>query len=133
MRHFVPLGLEHSKNYMKLYTKSQNKSFNSSFFSLWLNNDIYKYEVCFDNNLCWVRYHDKDKEYYYCSSFVRNHSCTNHSIRKDRLEELIFQDMKEKYPNIQFRKISNNVLNDFIDTIVVYDKNNIKITYKKNI
>ena len=65
MRHFVPLGLEHSKNYMKLYTKSQNKSFNSSFFSLWLNNDIYKYEVCFDNNLCWVRYHDKDKEYYH--------------------------------------------------------------------
>ncbi len=75
----------------------------------------------------------KDKEYYYCSSFVRNHSCTNHSIRKDRLEELIFQDMKEKYPNTQFRKISNNVLNDFIDTIVVYDKNSIKITYKKNI
>ncbi len=27
----------------------------------------------------------KDKEYYYCSSFVRNHSCTNLSIRKDRL------------------------------------------------
>lgn len=27
----------------------------------------------------------KDKEYYYCSSFVRNYSCTNHSIRKDKL------------------------------------------------
>lgn len=52
----------------------------------------------------------KDKEYYYCSSFVRNHNCTNHSIRKDRLAELVLKDINEKYSNIQLNKISDNVL-----------------------
>lgn len=95
------------------------------------NKDIFAgYLKCFDCGKSMILRKSKDKEYYYCSSFVRNHSCTNHSIRKERLEELVLKDINEKYSNIQLNKISDNVLNDFIDKIVVYNKDNVKITYK---
>lgn len=95
------------------------------------NKDIFAgYLKCFDCGKSMILRKSKDKEYYYCSSFVRNHSCTNHSIRKERLEELVLKDITEKYSNIQLNKISDNVLNDFIDKIVVYNKDNVKTTYK---
>jgi hypothetical protein len=95
------------------------------------NKDIFAgYLKCSDCSKSMILRKSKDKEYYYCSSFVRNHSCTNHSIRKDRLEELVYKDIKEKYPNMQLNKINDNVLIDLVNIIVVYDKNNVKITYK---
>ena len=95
------------------------------------NKDIFAgYLKCFDCGKSMILRKSKDKEYYYCSSFVRNHSCTNHSIRKDKLEELVLKDINKEYSNIQLNKISDNVLNDFIDKIVVYNKDNVKITYK---
>ena len=95
------------------------------------NKDIFAgYLKCSDCGKTMILRKSKDKEYYYCSSFVRNHSCTNHSIRKDRLEELVLKIIKEKYPNIQLPIINDKLLNDFIDKIVVYDKNKVYIDFR---
>ncbi len=64
MLNFVPISLRHAKNYGRLYGKSQNKSFDSTFFNMWINRNDYKYELAFDDNLCWVRYYDQGQVYY---------------------------------------------------------------------
>ena len=35
----------------------------------------------------------KKYEYYYCTSFLREKSCTNHSIKKEKLKEMVLNDV----------------------------------------
>ncbi len=72
----------------------------------------------------------KNYEYYYCSSFVRDNSCTNHSIRKERLYELVLENMKNKFHNEKINKLNAIIIDKLIDKIFVYDKNKIEIIYK---
>jgi hypothetical protein len=72
----------------------------------------------------------KDKEYYYCSSFIRTHECTNHSIRKDKLEELVLNDIENQNQHKNINGICDKILNNLIDEIIIYDKNKVKVIYK---
>lgn len=64
MLEFTPLTFKQAQRYTKLYEKSRNKSFDCTFTSMWTNKDTYQYELAFDKDLCWVRYHEQDKVYY---------------------------------------------------------------------
>ncbi len=72
----------------------------------------------------------KNYQYYYCSSFVRDSSCTNHSIRKERLYELVLEKMKNKFHNEKINNLNAIIIDKLIDKIFVYDKNKIEIIYK---
>lgn len=64
MLEFTPLTFKQAQRYTKLYAQSRNKSFDSTFTSMWTHKDIYKYELAFEKNLCWVRYYDRGRLYY---------------------------------------------------------------------
>lgn len=50
------------------------------------NNDIFSgYLKCADCGKSLIIKKSKNYEYYYCSSFIRNGSCSNHSIKKEQL------------------------------------------------
>lgn len=72
----------------------------------------------------------KNYEYYYCSSFVGDGSCTNHSIRKERLHEAVLEKIKNKFPDKKIDKLEENIINELIYNILVYDKNKIEVNYK---
>ncbi len=71
----------------------------------------------------------KGKTYYNCSSYIRNKDCKSHSIKREKLIELTINDInKEKQSN--FFDLTSNIINEFIDKILVIDKNTIKVIYK---
>jgi hypothetical protein len=95
------------------------------------SNDILKgYLKCPNCNKLLTLRKSKKYKYYYCSSFVRNGTCTNHSIKEEKLNEIIISDIKLKYPNRKIDKLNDDIIDELIDYIYVYDKNNVKIVYK---
>ena len=95
------------------------------------SNDIFAgYLKCADCGNSMTLRKAKDKEYYYCTSYVRNGKCTNHSIRKDKLYDIVLDTIRIKYKDIS--EINLNVLLDLIDYIKINDNKTIDIIYKRN-
>lgn len=72
----------------------------------------------------------KNKEYYYCTSYVRSSSCTNHSIRKDKLIEKVLKELNDKFTNKKIKTITRDVLMKNIDEIIIYENKEIKVKFK---
>ncbi len=54
----------------------------------------------------------------------------NYSIRKEKLYELVLENMKNKFHNEKINKLNAIIIDKLIDKIFVYDKNKIEIIYK---
>ena len=81
----------------------------------------------------------KNKEYYYCSSYIRNKECTKHVINKENLEKMVLESINKQIELIDELKenldivinesnanfdeeILNNKINDVMDKIKKYNK-----------
>lgn len=64
----------------------------------------------------------KNKSYYYCTNYF-NKKCTNHSIEKTKLEEMILEKLK-------LNKITRSYLYESVKTIYINDDKTISIDYK---
>lgn len=69
----------------------------------------------------------KNQVYYYCSSYIKDKSCEKYSINKNKLQQIVEDEIIKKF-NIE--QLDRKTLNELIDMIYVIDKNNIKIEYK---
>ncbi len=72
----------------------------------------------------------KDKEYYYCTSYVRSSSCINHSIRKDKLIEKVLQELNAKFIKKKIKTITRDVLMKNIEEIIICENKEIKVKFK---
>lgn len=91
---------------------------------------FYGFLRCFDcGDSCTLR-KSKDKEYYYCTSYVRSSSCTNHSIRKDKLIEKASQELNTKFIKKKIKTITRDVLMKNIEEIIIYENKEIKVKFK---
>lgn len=90
----------------------------------------------------------KNFEYYYCTSFLKEKSCTNHAIRKDKLEDIVLAVIKKQMDliieidnkideiieknNINYdMEILNNRLEEIQNNILKYEK--LKETLKNDL
>lgn len=76
----------------------------------------------------------KNKEYYYCKSYLTNGICTNHSIEKNKLYNEILEKMNLR--NIENKKIKNLTrtrIVKYIDNIFIHNDKSIEIIFKRDI
>lgn len=64
MLKFIPLSLDIRDKYENFYQRCSEKSSDTSFVNLWAWNNKYQTEVAFDDNLCWLRFLEKEKYVY---------------------------------------------------------------------
>ncbi len=86
---------------------------------------------CPDCDSSFVIKKSKDKIYYYCSNYNRNKNCTKHSINKNKLQELVLNEINKKYNN-SFT-LSRNILNELVDVIYIYENGDIETKFKTEI
>ncbi len=73
----------------------------------------------------------KNKEYYYCKSYITNGICTNHSIEKNKLYYEILNQMNlKRIENKDIKKLIRNRIIKYIDNIFIYEDKNIEINFK---
>lgn len=91
------------------------------------NKDIFwGYLKCAD---CGIK-KSKNYEYYYCSSFIRDGSCSNHSIKKEQLIDEVLQKIKSTYKYRNLKELDKKILDKLIEKIIVYENKKLEIVFK---
>ncbi len=85
------------------------------------------YVKCADCGKIMITKKGKNKEYYYCSSYINNKQCSKHSISKQLLEEMVLEQLKQE-KNIN--SLNRKVIYAYIKCVYVLEDNKIKIEYK---
>ena len=76
----------------------------------------------------------KNKNYYYCKSYITNGIRTNHSIEKNKLYDEILNQMNlKRVENKDIKKLTRNRIVKYIDIIFVHDDKSIEIIFKEDI
>ena len=76
----------------------------------------------------------KNKDYYYCKSYITNGICTNHSIEKNKLYDEILKQMNLKgIENKDIKKITRNRIIKYIENIFIHEDKSIEINFKEDI
>ncbi len=52
-------------------------------------------------------------------------------IRKDILDELVLLNINDKFKLI-YKKLNKNLIDKYVDTIKIYDSNEVKVVYKSD-
>ena len=66
--------------------------------------------------------------YYYCNSFARKKKCSNRSIKREMLEEIRLEELKNNDGNIE--QLNDKILFKYIDKIIINENKTIEIKYK---
>ena len=69
-------------------------------------------------------------EYYHCTSYVRNGSCTSNSIRKDKLVELVIEELNKKFKRNKINTLTRDILLKNIDSIIIFQNEEINVKFK---
>lgn len=88
------------------------------------------YLECADCGKSLIIKKSKGYEYYYCSSYIRNGACTNHSIKKEKLVEDIIKKIKDKYSDNNINCLTEKVIDKYIDKIIIDENKKINIEFK---
>ena len=72
----------------------------------------------------------KNYEYYHCTSYVRNGSCTSHSIRKDKLTEVVLNELNRKFKRSKTDTLTRDILLKNIDSIIISQNGEVNIEFK---
>ena len=76
----------------------------------------------------------KNKDYYYCKSYLTNGICTNHSIEKNKLYDEILKQMNlKRVENKEIKKLTRNRIVKYIDNIFIHEDKSIEINFKEDI
>lgn len=96
------------------------------------SNDIFSgYLKCADCGKSLIIKKIKNYEYYYCSSFIRNGSCSNHSIKKEQLFCEVLKKINNIYKYRNLKELDKKILNKSIEKIIVYENKKLKIIFKE--
>ena len=85
---------------------------------------------CSDCEISFILRKVKKYEYYHCTSYVRNGSCTSHSIRKDKLIELVIEELNKKCKRNKINTLTRNILLKDIDDIIISQDGEVTINFK---
>ena len=72
----------------------------------------------------------KNYEYYHCTSYVRNGSCTSHSIRKDKLTEIVLEELNKKFKRNKIDNLTRDILLKNIDSIIISQNKEVIVNFK---
>ena len=72
----------------------------------------------------------KDYEYYHCTSYVRNGSCTSHSIRKDKLTEIVLDELNKKFKKNKIDTLTRDILLKNVDSIIIFQNGEVNVKFK---
>lgn len=72
----------------------------------------------------------KNYEYYHCTSYVRNSSCTSYSIRKDRLIELVIEELNKKFKRNKIDTLTRDILIKNIESIIIFQNGEVQVKLK---
>ena len=85
----------------------------------------------------------KNKDYYYCKSYITNGLCTNHSIEKNKLYDEILKQMnlkrvenkeiKKLTRNKEIKKLTRNRIVKYIENIFIHEDKSVEINFKEDI
>lgn len=91
---------------------------------------FYRFLKCSDCGESFTLRRVKNYEYYHCTSYVRNESCTSHSIRKDKLVELVIEEINKKFKRNKIDTLTRDILLKNIDSIIIFQNGKINVKFK---
>ena len=91
---------------------------------------FYSFLKCADCGSSFTLRKVKDYEYYHCTSYVRNGSCTSHSIRKDKLTEVVLNELNRKFKRSKTDTLTRDILLKNIDSIIISQNREVNIKFK---
>ncbi len=68
--------------------------------------------------------------YYWCKSSFRKIGCNLKAVRKDALENMILRDINSNQKK-DFKILTKDIINKYVDKIELYNNGKIAVTYKK--
>ena len=80
---------------------------------------FYSFLKCTDCGSSFTLRKVKNYEYYHCTSYVRDGSCTSHSIRKDKLTEVVLNELNRKFKRSKIDTLTRDILLKNIDSIII--------------
>ncbi|MBP3255871.1 MAG: recombinase family protein [Clostridia bacterium] len=91
---------------------------------------FYSFLKCADCGSAFTLRKVKNYEYYHCTSYVRNGSCTNHSIRKDKLVGLVIEELNKKFKRNKINVLTRDILLKNINSIIIFQNGEVTINFK---
>ena len=91
---------------------------------------FYSFLKCADCGSSFTLRKVKNYEYYHCTSYVRNSSCTSHSIRKDRLIELVIEELNKKFKRNKIDNLTRDILLKNIESIIIFQNGEVQVKLK---
>lgn len=91
---------------------------------------FYRFLKCSDCGESFTLRKVKSYEYYHCTSYVRNGACTSHSIRKDKLIEIVLKELNKKFKRNSINTLTRDILLKNIDSIIIFQKGEVKVNLK---
>ena len=76
----------------------------------------------------------KNKDYYYCKSYITNGLSTNYSIEKNKLYDEILKQMNlKRVENKEIKKLTRNRIIKYIDNIFIHEDKSVEVNFKEDI
>ena len=91
---------------------------------------FYSFLKCEDCGSSFTLRKVKKYEYYHCTSYVRNGSCTSHSIRKDRLVKIVLEALNKKYKRSKIDILTRDILLKNINCIIISQDGEVNVKLK---
>lgn len=91
---------------------------------------FYSFLKCADGGSSFTLRKVKNYEYYHCTSYVRNSSCTSHSIKKDRLIELVIEELNKKFKRNKIDTLTRDILIKNIESIIIFQNGEVQVKLK---
>lgn len=91
---------------------------------------FYRFLKCSDCGESFTLRRVKNYEYYHCTWYVRNGSCTSHSIREDKLVELVIEEINKKFKRNKIDTLTRDILLKNIDSIIIFQNGEINVKFK---
>lgn len=91
---------------------------------------FYRFLKCSDCGGSFTLRKAKKYEYYHCTSYVRNGSCTSHSIRKDKLIEKVLKELNKKFKRNSISTLTRDILLKNIDNIIIFQNGEVNVKFK---
>ena len=131
---------EVSKNVIKIFNDIiEGKTASEIAVELNKNNALtpYAYKMKNDNIAIDKKWNAKminvilqNRVYYHCTSYVRDGSCTSHSIRKDKLTEIVLEELNKKFKRNKINTITRDILLKNVDSIIISQNGGVTIKFK---
>ena len=91
---------------------------------------FYSFLKCADCGSSFILRKVKNYEYYHCTPYVRDGSCTSHSIRKDKLIELVMEKINRKLKKNKIDTLTRDILIKNIDNIIIFQNGEVNVKFK---